>query len=350
MSMAYLRNAWYVAGFGDELPTGKLLARTFLDEPLVLFRRPDGSIAALYDRCPHRFAPLSMGTLCEGGASVQCRYHGLRFDGSGACVHNPQGPAPKAATVRSYPVCERDGLIWLWMGDTRAADEALIPDYSAVTAAPEHATVRGYMPTACRFDLFVDNILDLSHVDYLHPTTLGSGALSRTRPQVSEPTQRSVKIEWNSSGDLAPAAFDTHLRQQGQPTDQWTEVAWTAPSTTRLCAGATLQGEGRAAGVGTMNLHLATPESATTVHYWYWSTRDFAVSAEANAFITPLIEGVFRNEDKPMLEAQQRRVGAADLLALNPVLLPADAGSVRMRRKLQSLLSAEQQASAGSAA
>jgi vanillate O-demethylase monooxygenase subunit len=339
--VAYLRNAWYVAALHDELPAGKLLARTYLEEPVVLFRDDTGTVRALQDRCAHRFAPLSEGTLCDGGASVQCRYHGLRFDGAGTCVHNPQGAVPKAAVVKSYPVRERDGLVWIWMGEAEP-DLSTLPDYSAVTSAPEHATIRGYMPTACHYELFVDNILDLSHVDFLHPTTLGSGALSRTRPEVSDPGPHGVRIAWLSSGDAAPAAFDAHLREQGRPTDQWTEVIWTAPSTMLLRAGATLQGEPREAGVGTQNLHLATPETAGTTHYWYWSTRDFAVTAEANAFIRPIIEGVFAGEDKPMLEMQQRRIGDADFWSLKPVLLPADAGAARVRRKLHALIEKEQ--------
>lgn len=338
--MSYLRNCWYVAAMHDELPAGKLLARTFLEEPVVLFRDEGGTIRALQDRCAHRFAPLSEGRLCDGGASVQCRYHGLRFDGQGACVHNPQGAIPKAAVVRSYPVREQGGLAWIWMGAAQP-DESTVPDYGAITAGPEHGTIRGYMPTACHYELFVDNILDLSHVDFLHPTTLGSGALSRTRPEVSDPGPFSVRISWLSSGDAAPVAFDAHLRKQGRPTDQWTEVTWTAPSTMLLRAGATLQGEPREAGVGTHNLHLATPETATTTHYWYWSTRDFAISAEANAFVRPVIEGVFADEDKPMLEMQQRRVGGNDFWSLKPVLLPADAGAARVRRKLRALIEAE---------
>ena len=107
--MSYLRNAWTVAAWAHELDGGKLLARTLLDEPLVFFRNAQGQPQALLDRCPHRFAPLSMGKLCDGGASVQCPYHGLRFDGGGACVHNPHGDGriPVAAKVRSYPVVER---------------------------------------------------------------------------------------------------------------------------------------------------------------------------------------------------------------------------------------------------
>lgn len=342
-TMNHLRNTWYVAGFGDELAPGQLLARTLLDEPLVFFRRPDGRVAALPDRCPHRFAPLSMGTLCDGGASVQCPYHGLRFDAGGTCVHNPHGDGtvPRAAALAPRAVAERGGLLWLWGGDAATADESLVPDLSHVTSAPADGTIRGHMPTACDWRLLVDNIMDLTHADFLHAGSLGSGAITRSQPRVSEPDARSVRITWLSSGDRAPEAFDAHLRRQGQPTDQWTEVTWTAPGVMLLRVGATLQGEPREQGVDTANLHLATPESAGRTHYWYWSTRNFAIDPLANAAIRPMVEHAFSQQDKPMLEAQQRRIGDADFWSLKPVLLASDAGAVRVRRKLDALIAAE---------
>jgi phenylpropionate dioxygenase-like ring-hydroxylating dioxygenase large terminal subunit len=341
--MNYLRNSWYVAGLAEELAAGQLLARTLLGEPLVFFRRPDGQVAALQDRCPHRFAPLSAGSLCDGGASVQCPYHGLRFDATGTCVHNPHGPAAiaKAAAVRSWRVVERDRLLWWWAGDAEHADEGLIPDFSRVTCAPEDATIRGYLPTACDYQLLVDNILDLTHADYLHAGSLGSGALTRSKAQVVDLGERSLGISWLSSGDQAPPAFDQHLREQGQPTDQWTEVTWSAPSVMLLCVGAALQGEGRERGVDTANLHLATPETPGRTHYWYWSTRNFAIDPQANAAIRPMVEFAFSQQDKPMLEAQQRRMGEAPFWSLKPVLLPGDAGAVRARRKLDALIESE---------
>jgi phenylpropionate dioxygenase-like ring-hydroxylating dioxygenase large terminal subunit len=341
--MTYLRHAWYVAGFADELAPDRLLARTLLDEPIVFFRQSDGRVAALQDRCPHRFAPLSAGTLCDGGAALQCPYHGLRFDAAGACVHNPHGSGviPKAARVKPWAAAERDGLIWWWAGDGADADESLIPDLSAVTGAPEHATIRGYLPTACDYRLVADNILDLTHADFLHAGSLGSGAITRAQAEVTDLGERSVRIAWLSSGDQAPPAFDQHLREQGRPSDQWTEVTWTAPCVMQLHVGATLQGEPRERGVDTCNLHLATPETAGRTHYWYWSTRNFAISAEANAAIRPLIEFAFSQQDKPMLEAQQRRIGDAEFWSLKPVLLAGDAGAVRARRKLDALIAAE---------
>ena len=338
--MTYLRNAWYLAAFAEELVPGRMLARTLLGEPLIFFRRPDGSVASLFDRCPHRFAPLSAGKLCDGGESVACGYHGLRFDAQGACLHNPhsKGSIPKAARVKSYIAREIDSMIWWWAGEPDAADASLIPDCSEFMAVSRDATVRGYLPTACHYQLLVDNILDLTHADYLHADSLGSGALSRCRPEVEELSDRSVRVTWISNGDYAPPAFDSQLRRQGQVTDQWTEVTWFAPSLMHLRVGATLQGEPRENGVQAMTWHIATPETAERTHYWYWSIRNFAISPEANATIGPLIEYAFSQQDKPMLEAQQRRTGGCDFWSLRPVLLPCDAAAARVRRKLDAMI------------
>lgn len=342
--MSFIRNAWYVAALADELVPGQLLARTLLDEPLVFYRDDQGRVRALTDRCPHRFAPLSMGRLCDGGASVQCPYHGLRFDGTGVCVHNPHGDGvrPKAAAVKSWAVTERHGFVWFWAGAAETADTVQLPDLSDVTSAPEHATIRGYLPTACDYRLLADNIMDLTHVDYLHPASLGNGSVSRVRAEVTEPNERSVHVAWRVRGEVAPPSFDPHLPTPGQPADQWTEATWTAPCLMRLDVGATPQGAPREQGVRVAALHIATPEVAGRCHYWYWSARNFAISEQANAHIKPIIESAFIDEDKPMLEAQQRRLGAADFWSLKPVLLASDAGAVRMRRKLDALMAQEQ--------
>ena len=124
----FLRNTWYVAMWSQDLKPGELQQRLILDEAIVLFRNASGQVAALLDRCPHRFVPLSLGKVCEGN-SVQCPYHGLAFDATGVCVRNPNadGRIPPALRVRRFPVVERHGAIWVWMGDPAKADRALIP-------------------------------------------------------------------------------------------------------------------------------------------------------------------------------------------------------------------------------
>ena len=108
ISSGYVRNAWYVAAWSDDVGDGQLVPRTVMNEPIVLYRKADGSPAALHDRCPHRFAPLSMGKIVNGDG-VQCPYHGLEFDASGACTLNPHGTKniPPRARVRSFPAIEK---------------------------------------------------------------------------------------------------------------------------------------------------------------------------------------------------------------------------------------------------
>ena len=122
----FLKNAWYVAAWDTEVSDSPF-SRVILNEPVVLFRTPNG-VAALENRCCHRALPLSMGKVLEN--HIQCGYHGLEFDASGKCVKVPgQSKIPPGAKVRSYPVVERWGMIWIWTGDPSKADKNLLPDW-----------------------------------------------------------------------------------------------------------------------------------------------------------------------------------------------------------------------------
>src|SRR5271156_4921817 len=114
--LMWVRNAWYVAAWSHELGAEQILARTICNEPVVLYRKSDGTVAVLEDRCCHRFAPLSMGR--REGDDLRCMYHGLKFAADGRCVEIPgQALIPPKAAVRSYPVAERGNWIWLWLGE-----------------------------------------------------------------------------------------------------------------------------------------------------------------------------------------------------------------------------------------
>ncbi|WP_416425100.1 aromatic ring-hydroxylating dioxygenase subunit alpha [Pseudomonas sp. App30] len=339
--MKYLLNTWYVAAWADEISAADLLARTLLEQPILFFRDSQGSVQAIYDRCPHRFAPLHEGK--RVGDSIQCAYHGLHFDGSGACAHNPHGDGkiPKAACVRSYPVVERDGLIWFWPGDVALADESSIADFAFYQQAPAAAKGKGYLPTKANYELLSDNIMDLSHVDYLHPDTLGGGALSSARAEVQELPDNKVRISWWAPNEAPPPAFGAHLKDPSIA-DVWADVVWHPPGYMLLRSGATEPGAAVEDGPHSVNLHLMTPQDAGNTHYFYANTRSFERDNQPlNDFIQQMLLGVFANEDKPMVEAQQRQMGNVDLLGLNPVLLPVDAGAIRCRRVLKRLIDSE---------
>ena len=125
--LPFVRSAWYMAAWADELD-GEPLARTIMNDPIVLYRETLGKVGALEDRCCHRGAPLTHGTVVEEG--IQCGYHGLIYDTNGQCVVVPgQKNIPKNARIKSYPVVEKNQNVWIWMGDPALADESKIIDY-----------------------------------------------------------------------------------------------------------------------------------------------------------------------------------------------------------------------------
>lgn len=339
--MSYLRNAWYMAAWADDIKAGELFNRTLLDEPVVFYRRQNGTVSALHDRCPHRFVPLHLGRIV--GDAIECGYHGLQFDCSGSCVKNPHGATPKAAKVKSYSAVERHGVIWIWMGDKQAAHETSIPDFSQLHAAQPSAASRGYLWTDCNYKLVADNVMDLSHADFLHSDSVGGGAFTRSRVQVQE-MGNDLQITWENKDEKALPAYDKYLPQPGQPVDFCTQVLWQAPAIMKLNISVTPAGKPYNEGLQTHNAHIVTPASATTSHYFFWLTREFRQDdEEVNSKRQAIMFNAFNNEDKPMLREQQLAMGTDDLFGLNPVLLASDAGAVRARRKLEQLIQAEQQ-------
>jgi vanillate O-demethylase monooxygenase subunit len=165
----YIRNTWYIAAEPHEVTT-RPLARTILEQPVVLFRTESGKVVALFDRCPHRFAPLSIGRVV--GERIQCGYHGAQFDVTGACALVPgQDVLPPKATVTSYPIVEKHGYIWIWMGDPEgAADTSSIPDFLYRSGDPAWDGGYGHFESIqANYNLINDNLFDITHAEYVHP-------------------------------------------------------------------------------------------------------------------------------------------------------------------------------------
>lgn len=346
--MAYLMNTWYVAAWASEVQPDVLLARTLLDFPVVMFRDDEGVAHALLDRCPHRFAPLSMGKLCDGGRSLECAYHGLRFDGRGVCVHNPHGDGrvPAGARTRSFPLVERYSCLWIWFGAPESADPSLIPDFSCMD--PEHWHVgKRYLHARANYVLESDNILDLSHIEFLHPGTLGSDAVKRAAIEVRQ-TGNTVWSLRQTCNEIMPAfLYDAFGMNHGVPVDRWIDVRWDAPACMLLHSGATPTGRPRAEGHDALLPHLFTPETEQSTHYWFAISFPKAmgeIGAEMAEQHIDALKIPFSNEDLPMLEAQQRAIGDAEFWSLKPVLLAADGPAVRARRVLDRLIADEQAA------
>lgn len=341
--MPYLLNTWYMAAWGSELGTERPQGRTILDQPIALFRDADGKAYAMRDRCPHRFAPLSLGTVLDG--SLQCPYHGLRFDGDGQCVHNPHGNGaiPKAACVRSYPLVERHSALWIWLGDPTRADESLITDFGSMNQT-DFFVGTGHMQIDGNYELETDNILDLSHIEFLHPL-LGSEAIKRAKTSLDQ-TGNTIWSKRLTDNEILPDfLYDAFGVPHGQAVDRWLDCRWDAPSSMLLYVGVTPTGRPRSEGVETPTVHIFTPETATRTHYFFGISFPKAmgpIGAEMAAQHVEALRAPFYHEDKPMIEAQQRRIGDADFLGLKPVMLPGDAAGMRARRVLASLIEAEQ--------
>ncbi|MGB7321802.1 MAG: aromatic ring-hydroxylating dioxygenase subunit alpha [Albidovulum sp.] len=188
----FLRNCWYVAGWSKDYGR-ELKAETYLGENIVIYRRDDGAAVALENACPHRKLPLSDGKLV--GDTVECGYHGLTFDCSGACVAAPtqQGQIPRRAVVRSYPVVDRYRLLWIWMGDPALADPDLIFPIENFDDPTWGYTDGGVLDIDCNYLWVCDNLLDPSHVAWVHVTSF-AGAGTDEEPLSVEKTDRGVIV------------------------------------------------------------------------------------------------------------------------------------------------------------
>ena len=338
---SFVRNTWYVAIWSSELPAGTLISRTFLNQPVLLFRREDGTVAAISDTCSHRFAPLSMGKLLPGDR-VQCPYHGLEFAADGRCVHNPHGNGaiPAATHLPSYPAVERHSVIWIWLGD-KPADAATIPDFSCLDDAdPLHVTAPGYIRMAARYELIVDNLLDNSHTVYVHAGLLGTPDMAAAEIEV---TQRDDVITVHrTTRDAASAGLIT-LMGGVERGDQWNSTDLFVPSCLRLLVSASPTGQPQAAGTGFLAIHFLTPETERTTHYSFTAVRwnppaePEATTRSIRDRIAELRRFAFAEQDAPVIEAQQRRLDRSPT-PLQPTLLSIDAGPVQYQRVLDRLL------------
>jgi len=344
--LPFLRNTWYVAMWAQDLEPGKPFARTILSEPLVLFRREDGRPVAMIDRCPHRFAALSMGRILPGDR-IMCPYHGLEFGVDGACVHNPHGngQVPAGAQIRTYPIVEKHSLLWIWMGE-RAPDESTIPDYSCFDDVdPIRVTKRDYLRMDAGCELVINNLLDTSHTSYLHAGILGTGDSVVARTEIRE-NGNTVRISRISDDSQVPSMYRQITPAHIQRTTKWSVMHWTAPSNIIIQGGVGGPGGDPSQAWGYDGCHLLTPETERSTHYHFAAVRwnlisdDLPENEAIRQRISQLRHFAFAEQDAPVIEKQQQRIDACRV-PLQPVLLAIDAGAVRCQRVLQRLLEQE---------
>jgi phenylpropionate dioxygenase-like ring-hydroxylating dioxygenase large terminal subunit len=338
----YLRNSWYVAAWSRDL-TDRPVALRILDEPVVVFRTESGEVAALEDRCPHRHLPLSMGN--RVGEAIQCGYHGMTFNRHGQCVGVPsQALVPPTARVRFYPATERYGWVWVWMGDIDRADPALIPDFHQLTD-PAFAAVGKTNHVDAAYTLVTDNLLDLSHVGYVHTSTIGNAAFTEKGKLTHRRTERGVVVTRLVPDVPPPPTYiKTGVLPEGRNIDRWQHIEFIAPCFVLIHVGGAEVGtgglEGRCEhGLNIWVLNAMTPETATTSNYFWASVRAHALGdATADALFFDQVSQAFE-EDRRVLEAQQAVLRTRE--DSWSVALKADAGSIEARRVLDKLIAAE---------
>lgn len=340
----FVRNCWYAAAWSHEVVAGALLARTIVGEPVVLLRDGDGTPFALHDRCPHRYLPLSQGHATGGG--VRCAYHGIAFDARGACTDVPsQTVIPDKLRARTYPVAEQHGLVWLWPGDPALAAATPVPGHFHVNSDPAWTSARDYIRTGANYQLIADNLIDLTHAEFVHGPTLATHDGTISVP-VTKVTDDAVLVaRFLPASRLSPvlrATFDAHDPQRfPELVDQWWDMYWWAPSLLIFNFGATPPGRPRAEGLDFWALDILTPETETSTHYFWSVARQYAPGDEAVTAMWHMGVAAAFLEDKAVLEAQQAALGDTDLLDLDPVCLRSDAGGIAARRIVRRLIGRE---------
>ena len=333
----FMTNCWQVAAYSAEV-SRQLLKRRLVGEAVILYRREAGDVVAMQDRCPHRYLPLSLG--CLDGDVVQCGYHGLRFDATGACVHVPgQDMIPPKARVRVYPVHEKHTFVWIWMGDPGRADPALIADFHWMDD-PEWAAAEGYHHVAADYRFLVDNLLDLSHETFVHPETIGNDAVADSPASVKVLDRKTVRVHRDMFGCEPPPQFIALAGFAGR-IDRWHTTLYTPPGLCIIEVGAVPAGTGdRSAGFEARILNLITPETDKSSHYFWAHARNIRRDDhDLTEVIRRSIVETF-DQDKVVLEAQQIEsdaIGTTD----PGVALKVDLGPIQGRSVLRAALQQE---------
>lgn len=335
--MAFLRNVWYCAGFVAEL-SDKPVGRTFLNEEVVLFRGESGRAYALSGRCPHRFAPMSMGKTV--GDTIMCGYHGLRFGGDGRCTQNPHGDQiPPLARLRAYPLVEKAGVLWIWMGDPLLADEADLPEWNFM-ADPNYETFTFYLHVAANYQLVTDNLLDLTHAPYIHAGTLTHGPEEAVMHHDFSVKDNVILSNYHTPSERPSAFFEKLFDEEFGET--FVSMMWRPASSLYLDVSMRPIGSNEK-GVHTPSLHLLTPETDTTTHYFNAQGRNHKLGDKAaTEHAKRLISRAFLEEDAPMIKACQEFIGRSDLFSLRPAILKTDTPAVQARRTLVKMIRREQ--------
>ncbi len=335
--MSYVRDAWYVAGWSSEFDDS-LKRVVILEQPVVMYRATNGSMAALEDQCPHRLLPLSKGKRI--GDDIQCGYHGMTFNCEGRCVRVPgQDNIPASAFVKSYAVHEKHNIVFVWMGDSRDANTDDIFDLPQFHSDQWHAHQGDALHLKANYLNVAENLVDPAHVSFVHPTTLGNSASENVPVHVD--TEGEVLVAWRWIRDAPPVGFFQKFGGFEGNVDRWHYYYLHLPCTAVIDFGSAdtsrqLPEELRDEGVRIFALHFLTPVNEHyTIDRWM-HLRNAAVGDEAASEQMDAMFRVAFNEDKEILEA----IDEQEQLAQNrkPIRLAIDKGPTVYRKRISAMI------------
>ena len=350
----YVDDCWYVAAWSHEIEPGQLLSRTICDRRILFWRDRSGALAAMDDRCCHRGAPLSCGR--HEGDTVRCMYHGFLYDGSGRCVEIPgHDRVPPKAQVRTYAVVEQHRWVWLWIGEPAEADAALIPDTHWLTDPDWVCTPPGYLHYDVNHQLVHDNLLDFSHLSYVHPNTLGgSEEYAQLRSKVDR-LDNGLRITRWFMDRPAPPFVAGLLESKGMSgnVDRWNNYDFLLPGLLIMDSGFAPAGSGaergeRRGAIEFRHCQAVTPETNDSCHYFFCQPRNFdRDKPEVSERLFNSVVTAFE-EDRAIITAQAHCLREAP--DFTPVPCGLDLALVQFRTLIDQRLAAQRERRAARAA
>lgn len=336
----FLRNAWYVAAWSSEV-TRTLCQIVVLGEKICVYRTEAGEVIALEDACPHRKLPLSRGRI--KGDHVECGYHGLTFDCNGQCTWAPGGGRiPSNAQVRPYPVHEKYGLVWIWMGNSAMADPRDIFEIEHYDD-PDWGINRGAaMELRCNYLYMTDNLLDPTHVAWVHETSFAQDATKDTPLRVTKTDNGVIVHRWMMN--VEPAPFYKKVIEFTGNCDRLQHYEVRYPSHALIKAIFTPAGTGGPDGplhektFVMESYNFMTPTTETETRYYWFQLRNIRPKDEAlSKMMSEDVQKAFE-EDRAILNEVQ--IGMATKISPH-IDLSIDAGQLRFRRQLEAMIAEE---------
>lgn len=335
----YVRNTWYPLTWSRNV--GRMLSRhVVIEEDIVVYRTEGGVAVALEDACPHKLAPLSIGTLL--GDAVECGYHGLTFDCSGKCVKIPGQPnIPASLKVRAYPTAESMGMVWVWMGDPAQADASKVFDLPEYHDAAYSFIEGDALPVKASYLNLADNLCDPSHVAFVHKSTLANKEHGDVPVMYERYDGKVVTWRWIVDSPLIP--IFQGLKEFGGNVDRWHYYNYYAPCIAVIDFGSALTGTGAPDGnrsdcIQMFACHFITPVDATTCVQHWLCVKNSPADVDVDARLKAGLRVAF-DEDKALLEAIQKNEERPR--SSRPIKLAIDVSSVRMRRMVEEMIESE---------